>query len=243
MRGYGQYCALAKALDVVGDRWTLLIVRELQVGPRRYRDLLAGLPGIATNLLADRLKALEAAGLVEHDEESATYTLTSRGHELRASIGELMRWGLPLMLGGQGDDEFRLQWLPLAVGVIYEEKSVDPPVKLVVRTESGTVEMKIGDKEVRSRMRGPRSAGMSSGILEIEPWGQCAGESGAVAASGSDGLDSIDARAVDAVLDGPPAPILGVLTGQIPLEDGEAFGVEVTGDRSEVERLLAYLEA
>ena len=65
MRSYGQYCSVAKALDVVGDRWTLLIIRELLLqGPCRYTDLRNGLPGIATNLLSDRLRELEAADLV-----------------------------------------------------------------------------------------------------------------------------------------------------------------------------------
>src|SRR5258708_35294085 len=69
MRTYGQYCSVAKALDVVGDRWTLLIVRELLLqGPCRYTDLKSGLPGIATNLLADRLRELERAGLVRREE-------------------------------------------------------------------------------------------------------------------------------------------------------------------------------
>src|ERR1700757_3975599 len=65
MRSYGQYCAIAKALDLVGDRWTLLIVRELLLsGPMRYTDLRNALPGIATNLLADRLRELSEAGIV-----------------------------------------------------------------------------------------------------------------------------------------------------------------------------------
>ena len=67
MRSYGQYCGLARALDLVGERWTLLIVRELLMGPRRYTDLHRGLPGIATNLLATRLVDMEEAGLeVQH---------------------------------------------------------------------------------------------------------------------------------------------------------------------------------
>ena len=66
MRTYGQYCSIAKALDVVGDRWTLLIVRELLLrSPARYTDIREGLPGIATNLLADRLRELEREGIVE----------------------------------------------------------------------------------------------------------------------------------------------------------------------------------
>ena len=64
-RSYGQYCGLARALDVVGDRWNLLIVRQLVIAPARYRELVEGLPGVATNLLADRLRDLETAGVIE----------------------------------------------------------------------------------------------------------------------------------------------------------------------------------
>ena len=64
MRSYNQYCALARALDVVGERWSLLIVRELLEGPRRFGELLEGLPGIATNLLTERLRSLEEAGVL-----------------------------------------------------------------------------------------------------------------------------------------------------------------------------------
>ncbi len=64
-RSYDQYCAVARGLDVIGDRWTLLLVRDLLLGPKRYTDLQAGLPGIGTNLLADRLRELEDAGLIE----------------------------------------------------------------------------------------------------------------------------------------------------------------------------------
>src|ERR687885_1607076 len=84
-RGYGQYCAVAKALDLVGDRWTLLIVRELLLrGPCRYTDLRHGLPGIATNLLADRLRELERAGIISREDApppvaTALFRLTPRG--------------------------------------------------------------------------------------------------------------------------------------------------------------------
>ena len=67
MRSYGQYCALAKALDLVGDRWTLLVVRELLVRPCRYSELQDGLTGIATNLLAERLRQLESVGVISRD--------------------------------------------------------------------------------------------------------------------------------------------------------------------------------
>src|SRR5258708_14247708 len=67
-RSYGQFCAAAKALDVVGERWTLLVVRELLLGPRRFTDLLAALPGLGTSLLTSRLKHLEAAGVIRREQ-------------------------------------------------------------------------------------------------------------------------------------------------------------------------------
>src|SRR3954468_24706379 len=102
MRSYGQYCSVAKALDVVGERWTLLIVRELLAqGACRYTDLRAGLPGIATNLLADRLRELEAAGIVEREDApppiaTTLFRLTERGAALEPVIYALGRWGAPL---------------------------------------------------------------------------------------------------------------------------------------------------
>src|SRR5438105_14196388 len=89
MRSYGQYCALARALDLVGDRWTLLIARELYLrGPSRYTDLRDGLPGIATNLLADRLRDLEEAGLVASE---AAPPLVAAQHFGRKYRGVRMR--------------------------------------------------------------------------------------------------------------------------------------------------------
>ncbi len=97
-RSYNQYCALARALDLVGERWTLLLVRELLLGPKRYKDLLDGLPGIGTNLLADRLKALERAGILRRavlpaPAGSAVYELTELGRGLESTVFELGRWG------------------------------------------------------------------------------------------------------------------------------------------------------
>ncbi|KUH81001.1 MULTISPECIES: helix-turn-helix domain-containing protein [unclassified Mycobacterium] len=118
-RNYGQYCGLARALDVVGDRWSLLIVRQLLVAPARYRELLDGLPGVATNLLAGRLRDLEAAGVVERrladDGGAVTYALTSWGAQLREPIEGLIRWSSPLMVHGPGDDVFRTDWLVVAL--------------------------------------------------------------------------------------------------------------------------------
>lgn len=101
-RSYQQYCGLAAALDVVGERWALLIVRDLEPGPRRFTDLFTGLRGIATDVLADRLRSLEAAGAVQqtplkYPTPANVYELTDRGRELAAIASSLARWGAPLL--------------------------------------------------------------------------------------------------------------------------------------------------
>lgn len=97
-RAFGQYCGVARALEVVGERWALLIIRDLLVGPKRYTDLRAGLPRIPTNVLATRLKELEEAGLVVRRVQprpsgSIVYELTPYGAQLEGVVLELGRWG------------------------------------------------------------------------------------------------------------------------------------------------------
>src|SRR3954467_13504421 len=97
-RSYNQYCGLSYALDKVGERWTLLIVRELVAGPRRFTDLMDGLCDISTNLLTERLKSLEQDGLVRRrpllpPAASVVYELTPVGHALEKTLLELGKWG------------------------------------------------------------------------------------------------------------------------------------------------------
>ncbi|GCF11596.1 winged helix-turn-helix transcriptional regulator [Dictyobacter arantiisoli] len=97
-RSYHQYCSLAYALDLLGERWTLLIVRDLLLGPKRYKDLLYGLPGIGTNILAARLKELEQSNIIQRrvlppPAGSTVYELTEYGQELDAIITAMTRWG------------------------------------------------------------------------------------------------------------------------------------------------------
>lgn len=97
-RGYGQFCGLARAAEVLGQRWTLLILRDLMLGPRRYSELAEGLPGIPSNLLATRLKELERDGLVSREARSGTdrsivYAVTTRGAELEPALDALATWG------------------------------------------------------------------------------------------------------------------------------------------------------
>ena len=119
-RGYNQYCSAAHALDLLGERWTLLLIRDLLTGPKRYTDLLNGLPGIGTNLLAKRLKDLEATGIVQRCEmpppaASTVYELTDRGGELEDIIVKLARWGLPLLGRHSGDQTWQPEWSILAM--------------------------------------------------------------------------------------------------------------------------------
>lgn len=101
-RQYNQYCPLAYALDVIGERWTLLIVRDLTFGPRRYTDLLNSLRGIGTNLLASRLKVLEEADIIQQKQlpppaASSVYELTAHGQALIPIIQSIARWGIRYM--------------------------------------------------------------------------------------------------------------------------------------------------
>ena len=141
MRTYGQYCPLAKALDVVGDRWSLLIVRELLIrGPCRYTDIRNGLPGVATNLLADRLRELEQVGVVRREAApppvaTTLFHLTPRGEELRPVLRALAMWGLPLLGEAPEDDVFRSHWLASPVAVHLTDTTPDgPPVTIEVHT-------------------------------------------------------------------------------------------------------------
>lgn len=140
---------MAKALDVIGDRWTLLIVRELMIhGSCRYTDLRNGLPGIATNLLADRLRELEETGIVYQEYApppiaTTLFHLTGRGKELEAVVRQLARWGAPLLAQSSRKDEFRTHWLTLPLKFhLVDQTPERPPVTIELRVgeESMTIE-------------------------------------------------------------------------------------------------------
>ncbi len=210
MRTYGQLCGLAKALDVVGDRWSLLIVRELLIRDAcRYTDLREGLPGIATNLLADRLRQLEQSGIVEREDApppvaTTLFRLTERGKELRRVIQALGLWGIPLVAASSGEDEeFRGHWLALPLEIQLAGGALpDPPVTLEVHAgEEEPVVVEIGGGEVRTR---PGRAENADGILT-----------------------------------GTPRLILGTLVGGVDLEASRAHGLEYEGDPEALRRLVS----
>lgn len=134
LRTYNQFCPVSHALDVVGDRWTLLIVRDLFLRPKRFSDLVTGLPGIATNILTDRLKALERTGVVRRralppPAASTIYELTAYGRDLEGPVVALARWGART-LGQQTDEQVvsaesamiaaRALFVPIAVPDMHE---------------------------------------------------------------------------------------------------------------------------
>ena len=135
-KSYGQFCGLARALDVVGDRWKLLIVRELLIGPARFGQLRVGLPSIATNLLADRLKDLEGHGVIERrlaeDGNAIAYALTPWGQQLQEAIDALIRWSTPVMRYGRRADSFDPRWLVPALHALLADRRTSTPVTLVV---------------------------------------------------------------------------------------------------------------
>lgn len=157
-RSYGQYCALAKTLDLVGERWTLLIIRDLMLGPRRYSDLLDGLPGIGTSLLAARLKHLEDEGVVSRRElpppaASTVYELTRSGGELAEALLPIAVWGVRHRLGAVGRDEyFRVAWPLMAIRELAEG-AVPPDLAATYefRVEGSTAQLRAegGRLEVR----------------------------------------------------------------------------------------------
>jgi DNA-binding HxlR family transcriptional regulator len=207
MRSYGQYCALAKTLDVLGDRWTLLVVRELMLrGGCRYTDLREGLPGIATNLLADRLRALEQAGVVAREDApppvaATLFSLTARGEELRPVLDGLVTWGVPYIAPGPAPgDELRSHWLAWPAGLfLRDDDPGSPPVTIEMRAAGEPVVVDVGGGEVRAR---PGRA-----------------------------------ASPDAVIEGAPDLAFRVLSGQIALAAAEAHGVRVEGDTDAVERV------
>lgn len=143
-RTYGQRCSLAYAVDLLGERWTLLIFRELLIQPQRYRDLLRHLDGIGTNLLSQRLRELEEAGLVERvdDSRQSPYRLTQAGRDLEPAILELIRWGYRRAIDGE-DDLHREHWDLLAMKAFFVPERCTRPLTLQFASEPLTAWVRI----------------------------------------------------------------------------------------------------
>jgi DNA-binding HxlR family transcriptional regulator len=159
MRSYGEYCSIAKALDVVGERWTLLIIRELLIrGGCRYTDLKDGLPGIATNLLSDRLRELEAGGLIRREDApppvaTTLYHLTDDGAELLPVLDALGRWGTRFMTEPADGDAFLGQWFAFPARMFLQDNNPDgPPLSIELRAASSPAVIEVSGGSIRTRL-------------------------------------------------------------------------------------------
>jgi DNA-binding HxlR family transcriptional regulator len=155
-RSYGQYCAVAKALDVVGNRWTLLVVRELLGGPRRFGDLIDGLPGIGTNLLSERLRELQDADVIEKrtlppPAGSTVYELTDRGRALGGVAIALAWWGYEYLGAPAKGDEFRAHWFMVVGQAAFRPQAAgDARITCEMRTsETDVSHFRIEDGQFR----------------------------------------------------------------------------------------------
>jgi DNA-binding HxlR family transcriptional regulator len=155
-RSYGHYCAVAKTLDVVGERWSLLVVRELLDGPKRYVDLLGGLEGISTDMLATRLKALEEAGIIGRrtlppPAASKVYELTPFGHDLQPAMTELARFGMRLLGEQSDDDAFQVHWItPSLLAMFRPERSPAASLTVEFRVDVDAMHARVADGALRT---------------------------------------------------------------------------------------------
>ena len=183
MRKFDQYCPVAHAVSLVGERWSLLIVRELLHGPKRYTDLTHGLPGIGTNILAGRLKELEACGVIEKrtlppPAASTVYELTEYGAGLKEALYALARWGARTIGPPGPDDELYPEWGVNALPALFDAEAARGLTETYVfvvdgdpftaRIVNGVLEASVGtaeDADVVVEMDMETFFGLASGEL------------------------------------------------------------------------------
>ena len=152
MKSYNQSCPIARALDVFGDRWSLLVLRELLIqGPCRYTDLAKGLPGIATSVLADRLRSLEESGLIRREAApppiaTTLFHLTEEGRAVEPILVALGRWAVEHLDGPGPDAEVQFHWFPFCASMYLRGHAAEG-LPLVIQLEtpigSGVVEVRV----------------------------------------------------------------------------------------------------
>ena len=153
-RSYAQYCPVAHALELVGERWALLVVRELLNGPKRYTDLATALPGIGTNILAGRLRDLEQGGVIQKRQlpppaAANVYELTPYGEELREPLYALARWGLKSLGPPTEKDSLSPGWLLNAVRATCHAGERVPPASYELHVADDVVTVRFeGDEPV-----------------------------------------------------------------------------------------------
>lgn len=198
-RSYAQFCSVATALDVVGERWTLLVVRELLAGPRRFSDLEDGLPGIGTALLTQRLRDLQGAGLVERvalprPARGSAYALTAAGLELEPVLAGLARFG-GRRLGTLAEDDartFRARWTAAGLRLWFDaDAAAGVEQTFEFRVDDELFHARVSDGEVDVR-DGPASHPDLVVATDARTFAQVAGDPGAAAPALRDGRLRLD---------------------------------------------------
>jgi DNA-binding HxlR family transcriptional regulator len=163
-RSYDQFCGIARALDLVGERWGLLIVRDLILGPKRFTDLRRGLPGIGTNVLAARLKELERDGVVARrtlppPAASTVYELTEYGRAVEGPLLALGRWGALSMGARQPEQALRSEWFGVALKAFFRpEAAADLEAEIELRFDDGTFLARVDHGSLVVEAGSPNSA-------------------------------------------------------------------------------------
>ena len=208
-RTYGEACAAAHALDLVGERWALLVVRELLLGPKRFADLRAGLPGVSPNVLSERLRGLEGAGIVRRRKlpppaASRVYELTEWGMELEPVIVSLGRWGARSTLRLQ-DAGMSVDALVLSFRTMFDPRAAEG------EGLNASYELRLGEERFRAVVADGRFE-ISRGSAERPP---------------------------DATVESDPGTLAALVYGGRELSEALRSGdVKIEGDGSVVERFL-----
>jgi DNA-binding HxlR family transcriptional regulator len=170
-RAYLQYCPVAHALELVGERWALLIVRDLLKGPKRYSDLLAGLPGLGTNILAARLKDLEEGGVIRKRKlpppaNVNVYELTEYGEKLEEVIQALGRWGFKSLGPPPADCPMPEGWLVQGARTMFDPaRAGDLRESYVVRCGDEIATIRIADAAIEADLGGADDV---DAVLELD---------------------------------------------------------------------------
>ncbi len=213
MTEYAQFCAVARAAEIVGERWTLLILRELHLGPRRFSDLKARLEPIAPGVLQGRLRALESRGIIMREDvppptPARLYSLTQDGRDLQPVMFELLRWGARYLFPERPGERFEPEWLRMVL-TAYANTSPSEPVAIELSVLS-------------------------------EPRAEARAISAAVVIGGPDGttIEPPSTSPTDAQISATPRALLGLMSGRMPLDAAESSGeAQVAGDRQAAGRL------
>ena len=153
-RTYDQYCPVVRALELVGERWTLLVARELLLGPRRFTDLMAGLPGVSANVLAGRLKDLEHDGMVARrtlppPAASAVYELTDHAAGLVSVLAAMAEWGMTMLGEPRPHDEVRGEWIVLGLAVTASAPDVTDGTTYELHIDGEVLHVQVRDRNLQ----------------------------------------------------------------------------------------------